>query len=107
MDRKLGGLILALGLGLAGCATAPTWSATGGSRADATVKLQLTYTAFAKPKVTVEDGLPMATNKCKAWGFDHAEPFGGIVNACTVRNGFGCTQWTNTAEYQCTSVPSK
>ena len=35
---------------LAGCATAKNWSATGGSRADATVKLSYEYWAFEKPQ---------------------------------------------------------
>lgn len=89
---------------MAGCAVQKQWTATGGSRADGTVKLSYEFDEFEVPQITMEQGSPIAASRCRSWGYSGAEPFGGITRICTVFGGFGgCTHWMVTAEYQCTS----
>ena len=90
---------------LAGCATAKNWSATGGSRADATVKLSYEYGAFEKPQTNEMEALNLAISRCKTWGYTGAEAFGGVTQQCNAPGGMGgCNRWLVTKEYQCTGT---
>jgi len=92
----------ALLLTLQGCAVQKELIATGGSRADGTVKMAYEFGMFEKPVVTIEQGIASATQRCKSWGYTGAEPFGGQTKQCTGYGGGGCNHWTVTVEYQCT-----
>ena len=90
---------------LTSCAVQKQWTATGGSRGDGTVKLSYEYSPFVIPKISAYDGVPLAAARCRAWGYSHAEPFGGVSRTCTVPSAFGgCDLWMVTAEYQCTTA---
>ena len=92
-------------IALAGCATTKNWSATGGSRADATVKLSYEYGAFERPQVNEMEALNLATSRCKTWGYTGAEAFGGSTQVCNMPGGMGgCNRWLVTKEYQCTGT---
>ena len=92
-------------LALSGCATTKAWSATGGSRADATVKLSYEYGAFEKPQTNEAEGMSLAVARCKTWGYTGAEAFGGTTQQCNMPGGMGgCTRWLVTKEYQCTGT---
>lgn len=103
--RKI--LILCL-IGISGCATEQpiSWNATGGSRADATVEVAYQYNAATVIPVTDQsqaDGL--ARERCEAWGYSDAEPFGMETSRCQ-RYGSGiyenvCVDKWVTLEYQC------
>lgn len=87
---------------LTGCATTEMWSATGGSRADATVRLSYTYGAFQVPHTSEQQALSLAVSRCDAWGYKGAEAFGGVERRCSVSSGLGgCSQFEVTKEYQC------
>jgi|TARA_B100002003_G_C13653215_1_gene332222 uncharacterized protein YceK len=91
---------------LAGCASVKTLQATGGSRADGTVELSYTYGMFEKPQVQWDQGLITATERCKAWGYQGAEAFGGTTSECQSYNGYGnCVRWLVTVKYQCIGSP--
>lgn len=101
------GLVLFFSLGLAGCATTKEWGATGGSRADGTVKLSYQYGLFEKPQVSAQQGIELAKSKCAAWGYTDAEPFGAATRSCNNYSTSGCNSWLVTAEYQCLGSPKQ
>lgn len=92
-------------LALSGCATSKSWSATGGSRADATVRLSYEYGAFEKPQTSEVEALNLAVSRCKTWGYTGAEAFGGVTQQCNMPGGMGgCQRWLVTKEFQCTGM---
>ena len=101
MKRSYIGVVAVL-LVLAGCATPEIMQATGGSRADGTVDLSYEYGLFQKPVVDIASAQVPASNRCKAWGYTAAEPFGGQINHCHQFNGYGqCLDLLVTVKYQC------
>jgi len=98
--RKLIALLL-IAVGLTGCATQKEWVATGGSRADGTVRLSYDYGAFEVPQVDNQQGLDIARSRCIAWRYQDAEAFGGERRACNNMTSSGCMGWIITREYQC------
>lgn len=96
------------GLALSGCATPVDWVATGGSRSDGVVRLSFTFGEFEIPQVNAQQGVDLATQRCKTWGFSGAEAFGGVTQQCSQWGGLGgCARWTVTKEYQCTGTPGR
>jgi hypothetical protein len=86
-----------------GCATQKDWSATGGSRADGVVRLSYEKGEFEQPKLSEEQAVKIATQRCKTWGYTGAEAFGGVTRQCNTAGGFsGCANSLITKEYQCT-----
>ena len=98
--RKLFALLL-IAVGPIGCATPKEWVATGGSRADGTVRLSYDFGAFEAPQVNNQQGLDIARSRCLAWGYQNTEAFGGERRACNNMTSSGCTSWIVTREYQC------
>ncbi len=93
---------------LIGCASVKTLQATGGSRADGVVELSYTYGAFEKPQVQWDQGLVTATQRCKAWGYQRAEAFGGTTSECQAYDGYGnCVRWRVIVKYQCIGSPQQ
>lgn len=90
---------------VSGCAVTKTWTATGGSRSDGVVRLSFEHTGFEQPQLDEQQGLSLAAQRCKTWGYTGAEAFGGVTRQCNQRSGFGCDQWLVTKEYQCTGTP--
>ena len=88
-------------LNLSACAVTKIPQATGGSKSDGIVELSYQYGGFEKPKVEWGQALTSAKQRCKAWGYGDAEPFGGTTSTCQARNGYGCTAFFVTAKYQC------
>lgn len=92
-------------LGLAGCATPIDWAATGGSRADGTVKLSYEHSDFQTPQLSESQAVSLASRRCQTWGYTGAEAFGGVTRQCAQGGGFGaCARWMVTKEYQCTGT---
>ena len=93
-------------LALAGCATEKMLEATGGSRADGTVKLSFEYGLFEQPVVHWDQALSTATDRCHAWGYSGAEKFGGALSQCEASDAYGsCVRTLVTVSYQCTGRP--
>jgi hypothetical protein len=87
---------------LTGCATQKTLVPTGGSRADGTIELSYEHGEFEKPVLDPAQGKVAAKARCKAWGYQDSEAFGGERQSCEMRGGFGgCHQWLVTVKYQC------
>lgn len=88
---------------VSGCATTKNWSAIGGSRTDATVRMAYEYGLFEKPQANEMEAVNLATSHCKAWGYTGAEAFGGATRQCNMWNdGGGCNRWLVAKEFQCT-----
>lgn len=90
---------------LSGCATPKQLTPTGGSRADGTVKMSFEYGMFEQPQVDGQQGARVAAQRCAAWGYTGAEPFGGAMSQCVATGSAGCVRWRVTYEYQCTGSP--
>jgi len=90
---------------LTGCAVQSQMVPTGGSRADGTVKLSYEFGSFQVPKVDEAQGLAAAKQRCAAWGYTGAEPFGGSTKTCVNASMGSCNAFRVTVEYQCTGTP--
>ncbi|HEU0095519.1 MAG TPA: YecR family lipoprotein [Rhizomicrobium sp.] len=99
------GAAFAVALIVAGCAVQKELVPTGGSRADGTVNLSFQYGLFEKPEVDMNKASVLAAQRCTAWGYKGAEPFGGHTSKCEQVNGYGnCILTTVTVAYQCTGT---
>ncbi|WP_431051733.1 YecR family lipoprotein [Roseateles sp. L2-2] len=104
-DYCLAACATALSLALTACAVNKQLIPTGGSRADGIVRMSYEYGGFENPKVDLQQGLSSAQQRCGAWGYSGAEPFGGGTRACTSFYQGTCNAWRVTVEYQCTGTP--
>lgn len=87
---------------LSGCTVYKEMQATGGSRADGTVRLSYDYGDMEEPIVDLAKAQATAKARCKKWGYKDAEPFGGQQTVCQQPGGLsGCMNTLVTVEYQC------
>ena len=94
--------LVAIVIAVAGCASIKIPQATGGSRADGIVELSYEYGVYEKPQVQWDQALITARQRCWAWDYQDAEPFGGTTSRCQAYNGYGnCVRFFVTAKYQC------
>lgn len=108
MLGKMSALLGAVVFTLAGCATQKEMLVTGASRADGTITLAYESNEFQRVSVDGQKALDMATQRCKAWGYDGAESFGSQETECLSRRGFGnCGSRRVSVVYQCTGSPSQ
>lgn len=99
---ELGMAAIAILLFNAGCAVHKTMHAVGGSRSDGIVKMSYSYQALEQPIVNEKSSRATAAQRCRAWGYADAQPFGGGMKNCIRNYGFGCEEYQVTIEYQCT-----
>jgi hypothetical protein len=92
---------IVLALCVAGCARNKELIATGGSRADGTVTMSYEFGALENPKLDIAQGVASATERCRAWGYTSAEPFGGDMRQCQAPSQYGCMRWLVSVTYQC------
>ncbi len=94
--------------GLLGCVAASNRvitvpAATGGSRSDGVVELSYDYWAKDQPVVQWDQALATARQRCGAWGYSDAAPFGGSKSSCQAHDSEGvCSRYFVTVPYQCT-----
>ncbi len=100
---RFSSIVLAILL-LQGCAVQKQLIPTGGSRADGTVKLSYEYGLFEAPKLDAQQGMNVALQRCSAWGYSGAEPFGGSTQNCINPTNNGCSRWLVSIEYQCSGA---
>lgn len=87
---------------LVGCAAKKEMVPMGGSKADGTVKMGYEFGMFEKPVVDLNQAAQLAARKCKTWGYDGAEAFGGQTSQCAQVGAYGCERTNVAVEYQCT-----
>jgi len=76
--------ILLIPVLLQGCArhVHKDWMAIGGSKADASVTVGYTYNAQIEiPDADFSQAQRVADEKCRAWGYERAEAFGGALTS--------------------------
>ena len=94
--------ILVSTLFLTSCATQKVLTATGGSKADGVIELSYEYNWLEKPIVNQTQGQSTAKQRCSAWGYTDAEPFGGSTQQCEQTDMYGaCLRALVTVKYQC------
>lgn len=106
--HKLTTLLLAAGM-MFGCAKQvhKTWESSGGSRADAVVEVGFTYNPQTEqPETSDRQALEEAIKRCRAWGYESAEPFGMFKQNCQQMvsvpfGGLQCQSMLVTRQYQC------
>lgn len=91
---------------LAGCATPVDWAATGGSRSDGVIQVSYDYYDLQMPVADDAQAQGIAFQRCRAWGYTGAEPFGGEIRQCAEHDSVGCSRWMVTREFQCTGTGS-
>src|SRR4051812_17331623 len=99
-------LIVPLFLGMAACATQPSWSPSSSNRELGVARVAYEYPRFAEPALSDAQAVQLATNRCTGWGFARAEMIPGELRDCSVRNGESCDLWRVTREFQCTTEGS-
>lgn len=94
--------VLGGSVALTGCAVKKDFYAMGGSRADGTVEMAYDFAPFESPKVSTDQAKSVARSKCKVWGYEDAEAFGGQRQVCNQYNGYGsCIAGNIIVQYQC------
>ena len=89
---------------LSACTVPKTPVPTGGSRSDALVELSYDVGAFEQAVVDWDTAQASALKRCKAWGYNKADPFEGVKEQCHQYNSYGsCMSGTVTRTYQCTN----
>ena len=94
-------LALFMALLLSGCAVTVVPVATGGSRSDGIIKMSYQFSPMTIPQVDLAAAIRNATQYCKNWGYDTAEPFDAGITSCSQPSAFGCDMHLTTIEYQC------
>lgn len=95
--------VCAISLAVSGCAKTvyKDLIPTGGSRADATLEMSYEYRGSESPQVDLAKGMITAKQRCAAWGYKNADPFGGEKRRCMLPSQYGCGRWFVTYTYQC------
>lgn len=99
MMKKI--LIVLITIALSSCATVETPIPISGSKSDGTVTLAYQYGAFEEPVIDWNSTNIKAKERCKAWGYHNAQPFGGNQSSCIAYNQYGCVQEQVNIMYQC------
>jgi hypothetical protein len=97
--RFVGAILL---VGLSACAVVKVPVPTGGSKADGVVRMAYEYGGFEAPQVDLQAAASSAAQRCAAWGYTGAQPFGGAMQQCEAANQYGCLRYLVTLTYQCT-----
>ena len=101
MKLKAAALLVALTLAT-GCTVHKEWAATDGSKAHGTVTLVYEYSPLIIPETKAYQAESLAREKCEAWGYKGAKPFGAGEKTCTERSLTGlCETVRITMKMQC------
>ncbi|MGF1551947.1 MAG: YecR family lipoprotein [Paracoccaceae bacterium] len=86
---------------VAACTTHKTPVATSGSKSDGMVRMSFQTGGFERPQVDWTTAQRSASQRCQAWGYSHAQAFGGQVQECVAANAYGCIRANVHTDYQC------
>jgi hypothetical protein len=92
---------MAIFLALTACTVDKQLNATGGSRADGVVELSYEIGMLQNARIDWIKADHDAIQRCNAWGYSHAERFGGEKRQCNEPSTGGCAQWFVSINYQC------
>ena len=94
--------VILCALFLFGCTVQKDFVPITGNRAGGTVKMGFTYDLFERPQVDGYQAGAAATQACRAWGYQGAQPFGAVMQQCVHATSSGCDRWMVSADFQCT-----
>jgi hypothetical protein len=57
--------------------------------------------SLQKASIDMAQAKAAASERCRAWGYSDAEPFGGETRQCQAQSQYGCVRWFVTLTYQC------
>ncbi len=63
--------------------------------------LLIHHTAYGVESPHNEQGLTVATQRCKSWGYEKAVAFEFETSTCLQQSDWGCVKTLVTKEYQC------
>ncbi|HEI6967613.1 YecR family lipoprotein [Yersinia sp. 2544 StPb PI] len=86
---------------LSGCATPKQWEATGGGKSDGIVQISYEQGQFENGQSSDSQGLTVATERCKFWGYKSALKSGTEKSICKTMGKYNCLQTTVTQDYIC------
>ena len=96
-------LVVAIAASVGGCVVQKTLTPIGGSRADGSIEMAYEVDLFEQAQVDWAAGAASAAQRCRAWGYSDAEPFGGKKTTCSAHGYAGdCMRWLVSMQYQCT-----
>ena len=78
MKKRMLILLTVITASVIGCAKAQ-WQATGGNRSGATVDISYELNSVTRAPDNDTEALRLARERCKAWGYEDAEAFGGVI----------------------------
>lgn len=105
MQRVCWVVALVTALAATGCSVNKALVPTGGSRSDGTVELSYEIAALQKAEVDMEKASKAAKERCRAWGYGNAHPFGGQRRDCQqYSNQYGCVRYLVTVTFQCSGA---
>ncbi|HLF18764.1 MAG TPA: YecR family lipoprotein [Candidatus Omnitrophota bacterium] len=84
-----------------GCTVVKVLQPTGGSRADGIIEMSYQYSWLDTVEVDWASALQTAKQRCQAWGYDSAEPFGQATSVCQSGENSFCSDNLVTVKYQC------
>jgi hypothetical protein len=97
----VGFMVCALAV-VAGCAVVKVPVAAGGSKSDGIVTMAFAYGALEIPQINFEQTRLTAAERCGAWGYADAQPFGARQQRCEAWDPqLGCLTYLVTMPYQC------
>lgn len=84
---------------LCGCGFTTSLYTSGGSRADGTITMTVTYGALRVPKINWEAARKKAIERCRLWGYSGGYFFETGNRECV---DYNCNTYRNTYTFQCT-----
>jgi hypothetical protein len=106
MSRPPSLLLLAATVWVAGCTTYKLWSMAESDQDTGTVALAYEYRKYESPQVDERAGVEMARERCKDWGYPHAQRK-GEDRQCIDGDELDCARWRVIREYRCAKDPSR
>lgn len=82
------------------CETVKMPLPSGGSKADGIVEFSFQHNEFESPVVQWDQVLAEAQERCRAWSYKTALPFGGLESECA---DYDCFDRIIYSKYQCTN----
>jgi len=93
-------LLAAAVISLAGCTTYKLYSETDSNQEEGVIQLSYEYGRLETPQVDERQGLDLARQRCKDWGYPDAQRR-GEERACIDGTKTDCARWQVTREYRC------
>ena len=94
-------VVYLIGFLIAGCAPLEKhWIPLSGSKADGMIKLGYQNPSMRSVSISDQEALDMAQQKCHAWGYVNAVPFGNEITTCEPNDPY-CFKKNISRDYQC------